>query len=193
MYKVPATLYTEICTIVRGGPARPTGPARPNPWRGRPAHPLGRAQSAQQHPHPPLAATSRLLRPPPMRPGLCACSAERGGAPTPPRDRCDPSRAPPARPSPTQLQCPVPRPSQPCRQPAGSSTRPRRASSAWRTSRGGRPRGRHFGRRRSAPPAPPRLAVARALETSLGTNTTLAASPASSSKKAGEPPTRNTR
>ena len=58
---------------------------------------------------------------------LRACCATRAGAPRPPRDRCGPSRAPRARPSPAQPHCPALRPSQPSRQPACLSTRPRRA------------------------------------------------------------------
>ena len=162
LQSVTWTVYKKCLQTTRRSPAayqpgaaQPVaGPASatPGPCQTRaitPTSPLSRHQ-----PPPPTAANT-------ARPS--ACSARRGGAPTPPRDRCDPSRAPPARPSPAQLQRPVLRPSQPCRQPAGSSTRPRRASSAWRTSRGGRPRGRHFGHRRSAPSAPPRLAVERAI------------------------------
>ena len=192
MYTLPATLYKILCTnyeaVLRDPPAR-RGPTR---RRGRPAHPLGRAQQAQQPPHPPSAATSRLLRPPPTRPGRCACSAERGGAPTPPRDRCGPSRAPPARPSPAQPQRPALRPSQPSRQPACSNTRPRRALALARIGALEGDEGGHADRRSSLKESSPRLLVEVLPEFTYSTNRIMAASLAGSSWKAGEAPARNT-
>ena len=160
-----------------GGPASaPPGPCPTS--TATPTSPLSRHQ-----PPPPTAANT-------ARPS--ACSAGRGGAPTPPRDRCGPSCAPPARPSLAQPHCPTLRPSQPSRQHRGSSTSRRRSLERAAKAARRAPHGGHAGHRRSAPSAPPRLAVGRVLEFSSSMNWTVAASRAISSSKAGEAPARNT-
>ena len=122
---------------------------------------------------------------------LRACCATRAGAPRPPRDRCGPSRAPRARPSPAQPHCPALRPSQPSRQPACLSTRPRRALALARVGVLVGDVGRHADRRSSSKESSPRLLVERLPEFTYSTNGTVAATLASSSTKVGKAPARN--
>ena len=150
VYKVSHGLSTKSVYKLRGGRPPPTSPARPNPWRGRPAQPLGRAQSAQQPPHPPSAATSRLLRPPPTRPGHPPAAL--GGAARRRRRAtavARPARRPPGHPWPSPTAQPSAPPSPP------SSTGARARALAARSS--GLPKQRK-GRPTAATPtaAPPR-------------------------------------